>query len=460
MEMIERLAYYGVRVVMPIYIASAADPAGLHFTHVQKGTIFAWWAVAQSIVPVFSGDFSDRYGYKRTIALATAIKILGYVLMATQREFGGFLIGCLTLAFGTAIFKPGLQGTLAQGISDKNSALGWGLFFQVVNIGGFLGPPLAGILYDLSWPHVFYGCASVVSLNFLLLLTYEEVSSGSNLSTRSWDVVKLTCRELLRFRLLLLIFIMSGAWIMQNQLFDMLPNFIEDWVDTSDLIAALGLGAGHIARETSRGLQIRQEWLVNVDAGMIVLFMVSMALWIGRFPRLPSIVIGTIVASLGLLLSGLTTVGLYCFLGIVIFALGEMASTPRMTEYFATIAPPGKKALYLGYEKMPLAIGWFGGSLLAGSMYDEQGDKANLALRYLSEHTGMEPDVVSTLQRTEAMEVLQRVLDKTPAEVTDILWLTYSPYQVWFLFAAIGIASAGALAVFGRYARRWPDFDA
>ncbi|MBI3556159.1 MAG: hypothetical protein HY074_07840, partial [Deltaproteobacteria bacterium] len=40
MEMLERLAYYGVRTVIPIYIASSQDPFGLHFTHIQKGEIF------------------------------------------------------------------------------------------------------------------------------------------------------------------------------------------------------------------------------------------------------------------------------------------------------------------------------------------------------------------------------------------------------------------------------------
>ncbi len=30
MEMLERLAYYGVRVVIPIYIAQADEPTGLH----------------------------------------------------------------------------------------------------------------------------------------------------------------------------------------------------------------------------------------------------------------------------------------------------------------------------------------------------------------------------------------------------------------------------------------------
>ena len=39
MEMLERLAYYGVRVVMPIYIAQADEINGLHFTQMEKGTI-------------------------------------------------------------------------------------------------------------------------------------------------------------------------------------------------------------------------------------------------------------------------------------------------------------------------------------------------------------------------------------------------------------------------------------
>ena len=36
MEMWERLAYYGMRVVVPIYIMQADEPGGLHFTAMQK----------------------------------------------------------------------------------------------------------------------------------------------------------------------------------------------------------------------------------------------------------------------------------------------------------------------------------------------------------------------------------------------------------------------------------------
>ncbi|MDF2696471.1 MAG: putative rane protein/putative transporter, partial [Labilithrix sp.] len=132
-EMWERLAYYGVRQVVGLYIAQADDPNGLHFTQAQKGTIFFWWALVQSLVPMVSGGITDRYGYKKTIVTSVLLTVTGYSLMGTQRSFGGFLAGCLVLALGTAIFKPGIQGTLAQSMSKKNSSVGWGFFYWLVN---------------------------------------------------------------------------------------------------------------------------------------------------------------------------------------------------------------------------------------------------------------------------------------------------------------------------------------
>ncbi len=87
MEMIERLAYYGVRVVIPIYIAQADEIGGLHFSQSDKGIIFMWWAFIQSALPVFTGGFADRYGYKQQIIVAIGLKVTGYVIMATQHTF-------------------------------------------------------------------------------------------------------------------------------------------------------------------------------------------------------------------------------------------------------------------------------------------------------------------------------------------------------------------------------------
>src|SRR4051812_34663719 len=180
MEMWERLAYYGVRMVMPIYIAQADEPGGLHFEQGQKASIYSIWALIQSLLPMVTGGYADRYGYKRTIFLTVWLKIAGYLMMATQRSYWGFLAGVVLLATGTALFKPGVQGSLAQSMDKNNSSVGWGLFYWLVNVGAALGPPLAGYLHGKGWPWVFYGCAAIISLNFLMLFTYPEVDSGAD----------------------------------------------------------------------------------------------------------------------------------------------------------------------------------------------------------------------------------------------------------------------------------------
>jgi MFS family permease len=167
MEMVERLAYYGVRQVSSLYATDAASNGGLGLKGSDVGIIFLFWALMQSFVPVFTGGISDRVGYKETIFASTVIKILGYLLMAWFPTFWGFMAGALMLAFGTGIFKPGIQATIVKSTSRENSSMAWGVFYQTVNIGGFIGPLLAAQLRQLEWSHVFYACAGIISINFL-----------------------------------------------------------------------------------------------------------------------------------------------------------------------------------------------------------------------------------------------------------------------------------------------------
>jgi len=454
MEMLERLAYYGVRVVIPIYIAQADEIGGLRFSQVDKGIIFFVWALVQSLVPVFSGGFADRYGYKRTIAFSIMIKIIGYIMMATQREFWPFLIGCSVLAAGTAIFKPGVQGTLVRTLNKKNSSIGWGTFYMLVNIGGFLGPPLAHYLYGWSWPTVFYGCAVIVSLNFLMLFTYKEIPAGGDQSGGVLKVVKITIMNMLQPRLTVFILIMSGFWLMFMQLFDMLPNFIVDWVDSSMIVQRFNLPSAFTV-ETARGTMITQEWLINANAGLIVLCVVFVSWLVSRMRRVHSILLGIFVSSIGLIAAGFTMSGYLCILGILCFSVGEMLSSPKMNEYLGVIAPEGEKALYMGYANIPLAIGWAFGSLLGGSIYDKAGDKANLAIRYLAENH----NITETITRPEAMIKLQEYLGIDAVEATNLLWTNYHPYELWYPFAAVGFASAIGIFFYSLWVKKYEAPD-
>ncbi len=314
MEMFERLAYYGVRAVVAIYMVLPASQGGPEFTHIQKGAIFAWWAGVQSVLPMFTGGFADRYGHKNTISVAIVLKVIGYGLMAYRMDYAGFFWGCMFLAAGTAIFKPGVQGTLAATLKQGNASVGWGIFYQLVNIGGFLGPVVAGLLRKLDWKYVFIACAGIVCINFLWLPFYKDPTQDEGyegrgqkgadswgalsravtrfeayfwggaialvtpwLCYRDWSggelkvetlaaligllafaiyvpqkarfdrggmdpmtVFAVSVVGLFQMRVLSFCIVFSGFWLMFNQVFDLLPNVIDDWVDTSGLVLAAG----------------------------------------------------------------------------------------------------------------------------------------------------------------------------------------------------------------------------
>lgn len=729
MEMLERLAYYGVRGVIPIYMVLAPEAGGPGLDHVQKGAIFAAWAAVQSLLPMFTGGLADRYGHKNTIVVAILFKVLGYLGMALSVSHGPFFAACMLLATGTALFKPGVQGTLAATLKGPEAPVGWGIFYQVVNIGGFLGPMLAGALRLLEWDWVFLSCAGIVLLNLLWLPFYRDSTQdlaaaraagapdgrgaawaqiatstrpgaargwaslllgaglvwsgalvfglfarpeaflgalhpgvalgglaallGSALaagalgagigptagrafapamaaaaaaaalvadhsgalpigidaleasgrpglsfflrfasgSFLSWGLPALAA-PLLRFaaaperyarpdqsalgiitlsvlglftpRVLWFCLIFAGFWLTFNQVFDLLPNSIDDWVNSGDVLADLGAalslpgasaatlaagalaaggvvaallalvmhperagarlspartalvaliwagglspllwgasGAGRaalslgcvVAAGLSRrrpgtsasllggavaslavglglwtpaqtmaaelqalaaaGGQVNPEWMINLNAGLIVTTMVFVAKATDRLPALWSIILGMVLATLGGAVAGTATTGWACLGGLAVFSLGEMLSSPKKLEYLASLAPSGQEGLYMGYANIPVAIGWIAGSVIAGDRYERDGDKINLARRYLVEQLG-QPEA-ERLPRADVLGRLAEALHTDGDGVRLALLEAYAPGDVWLQLAAWGAASVVGMIAYDQVVRR------
>ena len=142
--------------------------------------------------------------------------------------------------------------------------------------------------------------------------------------------------------------------------------------------------------------------------------------------------------------------GAFVLLGIMMFSVGEMLSSPKMNEYLGVIAPPGEKALYMGYANIPLAVGWGYGSLMGGKIYDRMGDKANLAIRYMQEHLNINGEIL----RNQAFSKLMEATGKNAVETSNLLWSTYHPYELWYQFAAIGIASAIGIFIYSQVVKK------
>jgi dipeptide/tripeptide permease len=473
-EMFERLAYYLVRSVVAIYIMQADETHGLHFTAAQKGTIYSLWFVFQSLLPTFTGGFADRYGYKKTLAFAITLNVIGYMMMGTLTSYVGFSLAIIVLATGSAFFKPSLQGSLAQNVTAQNSSLGWGIFYWVVNIGAFIGPLLANWLrFGFGWQAVFFVSAAFMALNYLMLFTFKDFQSGADKTEGPGKVFMRTIRNLSDLRLVAWLLIMSCFWLMMYTLWDLLPNFLTDWNDSSDvaaLVQSIPFAPERWVVETDRGLMVPQELLMNLNAAMIVLFMIPVSWMVRKLKTLESMVIGMGMATAGVLIAGFTNVGFVFLVGVVGFSLGEMLTGPKKNEYLGLISPPEKKGQYLGYVNIPVGIGGLVGSKLQGFVYGNWGEKAVLAQKYLA--TKIEGaagwdgelsslDAASGVVRPEAFAHLMQVTGLNASEATALLWTTYSPqYAVWIPFGCIGVGAIIALVIFARMARRWGNMNA
>jgi MFS family permease len=194
--------------------------------------------------------------------------------------------------------------------------------------------------------------------------------------------------------------------------------------------------------------------MINFNSGLIIVAVVFISYLVARMRRVMSIVMGITVSSVGLILAGFTTSGYICMTGILVFSVGEMLASPKMNDYLGVIAPEGKKALYMGYANIPQGIGWAIGAKFAGHVYDKMGDKANLAIDYLSTNLG-----ITGVERPDAMNRLVEVTGLSHQEATTLLWNIYDPYKLWYQFAAIGIVSAIAMLFYARWVKKYEAPD-
>ncbi|HJN51779.1 MAG: MFS transporter [Pseudomonadales bacterium] len=467
MEMVERLAFYGVKATATLYAKDPVSAGGLGITLSKFGIILSVWALVQSFVPVLTGGLADRLGYKETIFLSTVIKILGYLLMAFFPTFWGFFFGAVVLAFGTGIFKPGIQGTLVKATNRRNSSMAWGVFYQTVNIGGFLGPLVAAQLRQLEWKYVFFACAAIISINFILLLLYKEPGREDRLAFRQkvlageirQDALWLdSLKEFAKPELWRYLLVFSGFWFMFNAFFDVLPAHIDDWVDTSVIVNDL-FGEGGTRNSVAifflgmdqSGTFIKPEGLLNLNAGLIMLICFLVAAYSATLKAINSMIVGTLLSTAALILIGGVQWAWMMVIAILLFSMGEMLSSPKFSEYLGNIAPTQKKAMYLGFSQFALGIGWTLEGFLGPYWYDTWASKERFSRELLADR-GMDAGGIDAIPQGESFTYLVEFTGESPAKLTELLYQTHNIGMVWYVMAVVGFASAYGLYLYGRWA--------
>jgi dipeptide/tripeptide permease len=456
MELFERWAWYGLFAVLALYLTGSTDDGGLGFTHTEKGQIMGIVTAILYLLPMFTGVIADKIGYKLSLIIAYVILISGYYFMGEVSSYTSVFLVFLWVAVGAAMFKPVASAIITKNTDKSNSTLGFGIFYMMVNIGGFIGPAFSSTLRtQYGWKIVFLQAAIVIAINLLILIFFfkegDRVKKVESISEAILSSLKNIWEAVKDSRLSILLVIMVGFWTMFNQLFYTLPTFIEDWVNTKALHDSIAQVSPWIASAMSGGGDsVNPEMLINLDAGSIILFQLIVSYFVLKIRHVSAMITGFFIASIGIGITFYTGNGLYTILGIMIFAIGEMMTNPTFSSFIALISPKGKEALYMGTYFLPIFLGNFLTTFVSGNLYQAWSDKLSLLQTEMTNRGIQMPEVTNEFTKNDYFAMASEKLDLTQTQMTQLIWDTYNPNKIWYVIVGIGIVTILALAIYDK----------
>lgn len=380
-EILERFAYYGIYMSFGIYLQQ------LGFSKGDLGIIQSIFLLLSYLTPIFSGTIADKYGFRKMLIVSYLAYLPSILLLIVTRTFSGIALTMLSIGLAAGIFKPLIAATVRATTDSTNKTLGFGIYYAMVNIGASIGPIVMGKLHAISWDYVFYTAAGTIGLMLLITLFFykEPVRDieGVSLRKKFQDMREaLSDLKFLFFIILLGLFFWLPFW----SFFNILPVYIEDHLNTASLYQAvkgvLGVTLTGVISHQKNGV-----WMINPEAishtgYIIIIFQVVVSRIFEKRPAIPSFLFGLSVAAAGFIVLGFSAIrsATLVFLGVFLFAVGEMTSSPRIQEYIMWIAPKEKAGLYMGTSFLATAIGAMFSGLYTGllGVFEKSGKPQNI----------------------------------------------------------------------------------
>ncbi|NDV58857.1 peptide MFS transporter [Bacteroides sp. 519] len=431
-ELFERMAYYAVFIVLTIYLSTI-----LGFNDFQASMISGLFSGGLYLLPIFTGAYADKIGFRKSMITAftllsigyfglaifpTLLEALGLVSYGTTTAFSGIQESSqrwiivpilLTIVIGGSFIKSVISASVAKETTEANRARGYSIFYMMVNIGAFTGKtvidPLRGAIGEQAYIYINYfaGTMTIIALLAVILLykSAHTIGQGKSMKEIGQGFLKLICN----WRLVLLIIIVTGFWMVQHQLYATMPKYV---------IRMAGEAA-------------KPGWIANVNPLIVVCFVSFITRLMAKKSAITSMSVGMFLIPISALLmalgnmlgseiiAGMSNITLMMIAGIVVQGLAECFISPRYLEYFSLQAPKGEEGMYLGFSHLHSFLSSILGFGLAG----------HLLTKYCPD-----PTLFDSHEAWEAASV--------------------NAHYIWFYFAGIGIVAAFALVIYGAITRK------
>ena len=433
-ELLERAAYYGVFIVITLYLSRI-----LGFDDIQAAWISGGFSAGLYFLPTFTGALADKVGFRNALLLAFALLSVGYLGLALfplaleqhglveygrsatftglqQADVRWLIIPIMVIIMiGGSFIKAVITGTVARTTTAANRAKGFAIFYMMVNLGAFSGKtivkPLRESMGDLGLINLNYFAAGMTFIAFVSIFLFFKNVDQTVASKSMRQILQALWKVLTNGRLIALILIITGFWMVQHQLYATMPKYVlrmagegasPSWyANVNPLVVVLTVG---LVTSLMRG----KSALSSMSTGMFIMPISALAMASGNL----------IHGNVDLGFMSVHPIALMMIVGIVFQGLAESFISPRFLEFFSLQAPKGEEAMYLGFSHLHSFISSILGFGLSGYLLD-----------------AFCPDP----RKFASHEAWQAAAGNA--------------HYIWYIFATIALVSAISLIIYGKVIR-------
>ena len=147
--MFERMAYFGSKPLMLLFLITAVANGGLGVDTAKATVVAASLTGYVSLTPIIGGWITDNWlGARYAIPLGLIIKGLGFLIGWKATDVVGVEIMVAVVAIGAGLFNANLSALQGRLYDDKSMLdAAFTLQYSFTNTGAFIGSLAAGYLY-------------------------------------------------------------------------------------------------------------------------------------------------------------------------------------------------------------------------------------------------------------------------------------------------------------------------
>ena len=410
-KLLEYAAYGASNMAFVLYLSK---DCGLD--DIAAGSYIGTWSTLMTCISILVGSVVDAIGVKRTLLIGMGAMLLGRLVMPfTNNLIVVSLFAFIPVAIGNAILVPVLSVGIKKYTTSESTALGFGLFYTLMNVGFALGGyifdkvreifgehtiqmiPVAGI--EISTYQIIFLVSFLITIPSMLLilamrdgvsLSESGVISVSQRETNDLNIIQSLFQELKKssidtFSIMKTVFLEKAFWTYLFMLgilvFVKLVFYHFNYTFPKYGIRILGDG-------------IKVGSIYGILNPVMIIFLVPL---IAHFTRhiksYYMLIVGTVISSISIFIAAIPSfffeplvktwignlilvdwldliperqnpiiLGLVFF--IVIFTIGEAIWSPRLMQFSAEIAPPGREGTYIALSYLP----YFLAKMIAGPL--------------------------------------------------------------------------------------------